>query len=110
MRKIKFRVWDGEKIVIPDYITRDGIAYWKENSIREWARNNIMQYTGLKDKNGKECYDGDIIFSTGHGNKIIEWIDKDAAFGFKSNSGFTRLFGLIFEIIGNIYENPELLK
>ena len=64
-REIKFRAWNGEEMISPDYITRDGYGYWKENSIPTRSKE-LMQYTGLKDKNGKEIYEGDIVEF--HGN------------------------------------------
>ena len=62
MREIKFRAWDGEKMVCPDYIDRKGMGWWRENGIPENSELT-MQYVGLKDKNGKEIYEGDIFKS-----------------------------------------------
>jgi len=60
MREIKFRAWTGEQMISPDYIGRDGKAYFKENSIPSYS-DKVMQYTGLKDNNGIPIYEGDII-------------------------------------------------
>ena len=60
MREIKFRVWNGECMISPDYIDREGVAHWHENSIPESSKE-LMQYTGLKDKKGNEIFEGDII-------------------------------------------------
>lgn len=74
----------------------------------------LMQYTGLKDKNGKEIYEGDILhFKDPHDGIIgtVEWAD----FGWQvTNDYFDQQFEDTppdeWEVIGNIYENPELLK
>jgi len=80
----------------------------------------LMQYTGLKDKNGKEIYSGDIVSSIGgkYGTDIC--IIRDCVGGFECemingfSTGSTFTFSFLneksCEIIGNIYENPELLN
>ena len=69
-----------------------------------------LQFTGFHDKKGKEIYEGDIVFETGSGNYNIEWINEGACFGKKSNTGFRTLQPFAtYKVIGNIYENPELL-
>lgn len=67
------------------------------------------QYTGLKDKNGKEIYEGDIVKA---GGRIYEvaWLEKDGGwFCFTEDDYHTPLYHLEAEVIGNIHENPELL-
>ena len=123
MREIKFRAWDGEKYISPDYITRDGVAHWKEDSIP--TRSTIIeQFTGLHDKNGKEIYEGDLMRSSFPSRidipdsiQIVEWCERDASF-FAIDKAEFRLGGKLHpvwwnthcEVIGNIHENPELLK
>lgn len=75
---------------------------------------NLIQCTGLKDKNGKLIYEGNII-SDGYDNTLVEWSETDCQFlvveendGIKTCYTFEQLQSL--EIIGNIYENPELIK
>ena len=81
----------------------------------------LMQSTGLKDKNGKEIFEGDILgIETDEGilNVNIFWDDKHALFMFESEIHNEKelLAELVedntypFEIIGNIYENPEFLE
>lgn len=77
----------------------------------------IMQYIGLKDKNGKEIYEGDIIKADSFNPKIYEikyYVTGFYAFNPKSSyleiDSFHSSEGCEFEIIGNIYENPELLE
>ena len=77
----------------------------------------IMQYTGLKDKNGKEIYEGDIILNKNGLKVFIEWNDLDAKFHCYDKSHRyhdTWTLGHFStdspKVIGNIYENPELLE
>jgi hypothetical protein len=80
---------------------------------------HLMQYTGLKDKNGKEIYEGDIVRIPGgyqgdyHEREkisVVKWEDEDTAeIGFYLNLPEC-VHWKHLEVIGNIYENPELLK
>ncbi len=110
-RELKFRAWDSEKMHYVEllYYDRD----FDEDDI-------IMQYTGLKDKNGKEIYEGDIV-TDGEFKYEIKYIDFFASFlptsflPFSSKRSFTcshynRVDGDLMEVIGNIHETPELMK
>lgn len=125
MREIKFRAWDKseERMVYSGTKQNDYPFVWQihntgieivEHDGTNW--NTIkdlvfMQYTGLKDKNGKEIYEGDIV----EYKSIYEWEKqpiKKAKVVFEN--GMFCPPGVIMdlsrsEIIGNIYENPELL-
>jgi uncharacterized phage protein (TIGR01671 family) len=124
MREIKFRVWDGTLMLPAESIQFDTEtvevlipcdAFGCEGHPIEYDFGNVvlMQYTGLCDKNGKEIYEGDIVRlyckGTEHleGAHVVEWISE-------SEGGFSIGWGLFnntfdYEVIGNIYENPDLL-
>lgn len=77
----------------------------------EMENTILTQFTGLKDKNGKEIYEGDILRGNGDWDKpiLVKWEGG----GFHGVGGYKHVgfnFFNLFEIIGNIYENPELLK
>lgn len=74
----------------------------------------LMQSTGLVDKNGKEIFEGDIVHAYGEDTYLIGVIEYfDNAYCIKSKNGIYNLLWTNaeqYEIIGNIYENPELLE
>lgn len=79
----------------------------------------ICQYTGLTDKNGNKIWENDILKGLFlHGMEVSAVVVfKDGAFGLKWNRGnveefspFTSICNVSFEIIGNIFDNPELLE
>jgi uncharacterized phage protein (TIGR01671 family) len=122
MRQIKFRAFVRGFMVdvvsidfINQYITWDDNQYDRGDppckcyEIEALESVELMQFTGLHDKNGKEIYEGDIL-KTPYNNAEVKF--KDGQFGIlKNNSRYGRDFTSCmsnFEIIGNIYENPEL--
>jgi uncharacterized phage protein (TIGR01671 family) len=158
MREIKFRAWDGEKMDYDPVCCTDGPEITKLNSniqsmCEEWHRPKylaLMQYTGLKDKTGKEIYEGDIVvcsyFKMSLGinlgvtevdaelKGVINFNDLSLCVtnivsekwshytGYDDGEGSCEITYLhdvyegsteaemSIEVIGNIYENPELLK
>ena len=75
-----------------------------------------IQYTGLKDKNDKEIYEGDIVRHKTYGYSVVKtgvvrWIDNETRFTFDViGTNEKLLIDEYDEVIGNIYENPELLN
>jgi uncharacterized phage protein (TIGR01671 family) len=142
MREFKFRVWhvEGKKLIYFPFmhITYDGTLVFdtfKESNYLDETFDKtdkyvLMQYTGLKDKNGREIYEGDIVklddgfigevdygcvggcsFRLYETNDEIEGglRDLDTAYDYKViNNEINLINGK--EIIGNIYENPKLIK
>ena len=85
----------------------------------EVDRETVGQYTGLNDKNGKRIFEGDVVLGLHHHELAVKGIVtfRDGAFGLRWNRGkvrefsaFTSICNVSYEVIGNIHENPELLK
>lgn len=134
----KFRAYDSgslSRMYQPDEVMVGNGNIWiiDEDSVAgEWIVNNdihLMQSTNLHDKNGKEIFEGDIVKRDGIKRpevvRLGEWIDVDSlgykeqyiGFYFESeHEGQEWLhsvepqFNHLYKIIGNIYENPELLE
>lgn len=98
MREIKFRAWSGEKMIF------FGLCEGSSDLLLM----DIMQFTGLKDKNGKEIYESDIIKSiSAESGCVVSWDEKGFWKFWNISTGLLKMDE--WEVIGNIYENPELL-
>ena len=131
MENIKFRVWDKDDEEMREVENihvggnRKQVAVWnEENDCCEWVYNyELMQYTGFKDMNGKEIYEGDIlkdVLESKNGEKRIYYNEifySDGCFQVRDlDNSINFLFeyahkGVVYmEVVGNVYENPELIK
>lgn len=118
-RTIKFRALINEKMV---YFSLRNLQEWGD-TIR-WDDDKLMEFTGATDKNEKEIYEDDIVIVPAHyeGDRYYEeaiaevyWDEKDAGFCIDGEKcGYISLFDFVNNwkgtVIGNIWENPELLK
>ncbi len=107
MKNLKFRIWDKQ--------LKQFLYKLPEQHHLDWERFDIQQFTGLLDKNGKEIYEGDIV-KTNFRKIVVEWGKDYDVDGWYQWAGYD--LGIYddgypekdFEVIGNIYENPELLN
>ena len=125
MRELKFRIWNGSCFVtISDtYIKTSNGSLWDydDDYGGMWsADGKIQQFTGLKDKNEKEIYEGDIIQLEGSPiSYSIEWdkyqwaINAHGALGYDPDWNLQPFNHCVYEraiVVGNIFENSDLLK
>jgi uncharacterized phage protein (TIGR01671 family) len=135
MREIRFRAWDkinekmltplsgilwGKAVVPTDYVqglfngeVPHNYTYFADGEMLLVENAELMQYTGLKDKHGKEIYEGDILRNPD--DKVMCFVRWDRG-GFMAHFDDRFRFDLfnaepaLYAIIGNIYEHPELAK
>ncbi len=139
MKKIDFKAWDTKKEMFTNFMIVDNMLKFMDKFTGAWLRDDeqerfkLLQNTGLYDKNGIEIYEGDVV----HNRSIIPQGDKDLINEIQAvvliREGMTRMEGWsengyigeeinrvhygclllspeIFEIIGNIHDNPELIE
>lgn len=128
MRDIRFRAWDGKKMFNVDVLAissctwdcpdhgKKGVSLAYQPSIK------VMQYTGLVDKNGKEIYEGDAVKVTHEdGDSDVYTIEYHADRGYPAfdlvpdlecdSNGLSHVMACCeIEVIGNIYENQDLIE
>lgn len=115
MREIKFRAWERSRkrmLIVMTLVRKEQAPFCLCREKTEGTSEaistytlDLMEYTGLKDKNGKKIYEGDIVVASWHWTKphVIVWPDDYYSiieFAIKDE----------ITILGNIYENPELLE
>lgn len=137
MREIKFRAWDrknscwykpalkayrGELFELLISFGGDLTAHTMKGLVHQPDRFILMQYTGLSDKNGEEIYEGDVVEAVGYrisgggilkSKMLVEW--KDGGFRLKRLYKSPQTYPTLSDtkrlrVVGNIYENPKLLK
>jgi hypothetical protein len=130
MRPIKFRAWDGKIMhtvaelhyCMGPKLDGNGLKFYGPGVGEGWVdgeKIHLMQYTGLKDKNGRDVYEGDIVRTVYDGKEFVGIVVFDESeLGFKATNGKEN-YGTDFqyltcceevEVIGNVYENSELME
>lgn len=132
MREIKFRAWDlKDRKMYYCVSVWDNYCSWDADSFKSEDEAIIMQYAGIRDKNNKEIYEGDIVtlrriaypkhplqHEETEKHLLVKWSfdgfvlydERGRNIRYHSLRPFRKEAEMSLEVIGNIYENPELLK
>ena len=125
MREIIFR---GKRIVDEEWVQGYYFKIWDEHYIC-WGTTNgevnkllvipetVGQHTGLKDKNGKKIFEADILYHPIQGKRKVYYPfnERVASYGLRMIEGKVRMAstlseGFLYEVIGNVHDNPELVE
>ena len=116
-REILFRGWfqgiNGTEMWVYGYLVKQTNGNWEiTNGETSWTVDDVGQFTGLFDKNGKEIYEGDIVLFPN--NSKVHIVDfYQSGFILKSVDGQIVVYNIkpqYIEVVGNIHNNPDLLK
>lgn len=113
-REIKFRAWNGSEMEMPNGNLSDYI----EGMICRCGEGRLMQYAKIKDENGVEVYEGDIVMIEGSQLSVVNLEPNKSTRHGHGDCSFSIHLRVIggygqgdkFKVIGNVYKNPELLE
>jgi uncharacterized phage protein (TIGR01671 family) len=129
MRKIEFRAWNGKTIIGDNRLRANSVFVLSDElDSKDFLllplRYELMQYVGLKDRNGTKIFEGDIVvwtetkYNKNHPivetfKGFVEWSDDNTIYYLvnnKTKAEFHSIQNIDIEVIGNIHESPELLN
>ena len=123
MREIKFRAWHQQRkdfihVATIDFVNNEcyGLAYdiQESDEMLTCGLDNLEQFTGVTDKNGKDIYEGDIIVLGANKPCVVTYDEQRACFSAdligRGNTCFHTDFWSKGEVVGNIHENKDLLN